>query len=147
MTKMENREALIEQLKTVLSQRTEIAVAYLYGSHAKGVTHRFSDVDVAVLLDEHVPPGDYPYGYRAELTADLIKALRTDRVDLVIANEAPPFLRFQIVRYGRVVFSRFEEHRIAFQIKTFKDYNDVKRILDVQNAYLSERLRSGTYGK
>ena len=42
MTKMESREALIEQLKTVLSQRTEIAVAYLYGSHAKGATHRFS---------------------------------------------------------------------------------------------------------
>lgn len=147
MTKNETATALIEKLKPVLRPRREIAAAYLYGSFAKGVAGRLSDVDVAVLLDESITLKDSPFGYKAELLTDLMQALHTNSVDLLIANNAPPFLRFQIARYGRLIFSRTEALRIEFQVKAITKYDDIKRLLDIQNRYLSERLRSGTYGK
>lgn len=147
MTKNETATSLIEKLKTVLEPKREIAAAHLYGSFAKGVAGRLSDVDVAVLLDESVSLKDSPFGYKAELLTDLMQALRTNSVDLLIVNNAPPFLRFQIARYGRLVFSRSEALRIEFQVKAIADYNDVKHLLDIRNRYLSDRLRNGTYGK
>jgi transcriptional regulator with XRE-family HTH domain len=147
MTKNKAATALIEKLKTVLEPRKEIAAAYLYGSFAKGLAGRLSDVDVAVLLDESVSLKDSPFGYKADLLTDLMQALRTNSIDLLIANNAPPFLRFQIARYGRLIFSRSEVLRIEFQVKAIADYNDIKPLLDIQNRYLSQRVRSGAYGK
>ena len=143
----ETATSLIEKLKALLEPKSEIAAAYLYGSFAKGAAGRLSDVDVAVLLDESVFLKEFPFGYKAELLADVMKALRTNSVDLVVANNAPPFLRFQITRYGRLIFSRSEVLRIEFQVKSVADYNDIKHLLGIRNKYLSERLRNGTYGK
>lgn len=74
--------------------RKEIVLAYLYGSLAKGVTYPQSDIDIAILLGESMSEVAYPYGYRAEILSDLMKVLRTNRIDLIALNEAPPFLRF-----------------------------------------------------
>lgn len=41
---------LIEVLKEYFSQRNDIAVAFLYGSQAKGKTNKSSDVDIAVYF-------------------------------------------------------------------------------------------------
>lgn len=147
MMKNKTATTIIEKLKTVLEPKKEIAAAYLYGSYAKGMSGRLSDVDVAVILDESISLRDSPFGYKAELLTDLMKALCTNSVDLLIANTAPPFLRFQIFRYGRLIFSRSEALRIEFQVKTIAEYNDIKRFLDIRNRYLSKRLRNGTYGK
>lgn len=142
-------EALIEIIKSTLLPRKEIVLAYLYGSFAKGISHPHSDVDVAILLDpdKNIYSKEYPYGYSAGVLADLIKALHTNRVDLIVLNNAPPFLKFQVIRYGRLVFSRSEAKRIDFQVKTITKYNDVKRLIDIQHRYLSNRLKNGTYGK
>ncbi|MBI3609770.1 MAG: nucleotidyltransferase domain-containing protein [Nitrospirae bacterium] len=147
MTMKEDTASLVEKLKTMLEPRQEIAAAYLYGSTAEGTAGRHSDVDIAILRDETATDKDYPFGYKAELLSDLMKTLRTNSVDLVIANHAPPFLRFQIVRHGRLIFSRSEALTIEFQVKAIAEYDDIKRLQDIQNRYLSKRLKNGTYGK
>lgn len=147
MAHLQDREATIGKIKSLLYPRKEIVVAYLYGSVAKGTTNPTSDIDIAILLNESISDDAYPYGYRAEVLSDLMKVFQSNRVDLVILNEAPPFLRFQVIRYGVLIFSRSEAARIDFQVRTFATYNDVKRLLDVQHHYLSKRLKNGTYGK
>lgn len=144
---LQDREAIIEKIKVLFYPRKEIILTYLYGSLAKGVAHPQSDIDIAILLSENISEEAYPYGYRAEILSDLMKALQTNRIDLVTLNEAPPFLRFQVIRYGVLIFSRSEAKRIDFQVKTITKYNDVKRLLYVQHQYLSQRLKDGTYGK
>ncbi|MCC7203148.1 MAG: nucleotidyltransferase domain-containing protein [Nitrospirae bacterium] len=144
---MESRQTLIEEIKTLLSPREEIALAYLFGSFSKGTPTSHSDIDIAVLINGNISEEGYPYGYRSELLSHLMKGLRTNSIDLVILNEAPPFLRFQVIRYGKIILSRSETARIDFQVKTISRYNDVKRLIGTQQRYISERLKNGTYGK
>lgn len=148
MLKIEDIDALIEQIKSTLLQREEIILAYLFGSLAKGTSYPHSDVDIAILLDSTPDvSAKYPYGYRSEVITDLMKGLHTNSVDLVVLNDASPFLRFQVIRYGRLIFSRSEVKRVAFQVRTLTRYNDVKKLLEVQQKYLSIRLKNSSYGK
>ena len=144
---MECSQTLIEGIKTLLSPREEILLAYLFGSFSKGVSTPLSDIDIAVLIHGDISEEKYPYGYRSELLTYLMKGLRTNRIDLVILNDAPPFLKFQVVRHEQIIISRSEDKRIDFQVKTISRYNDVKRLMSIQQRYITERLKNGTYGK
>ncbi|HZX49456.1 MAG: hypothetical protein A2Z47_06380 [Thermodesulfovibrio sp. RBG_19FT_COMBO_42_12] len=144
---MECSQTLIEGIKILLSPREEILLAYLFGSFSKGVSTPLSDIDIAVLIHGDISEEKYPYGYRSELLTYLMKGLRTNRIDLVILNDAPPFLKFQVVRHEQIIISRSEDKRIDFQVKTISRYNDVKRLMSIQQRYITERLKNGTYGK
>ncbi|HBI22945.1 MAG: hypothetical protein A2Y48_09905 [Nitrospirae bacterium RIFCSPLOW2_12_42_9] len=144
---MDSCDTLIEEIKKLLSPREEIILAYLFGSFSKGIPSSRSDIDIAVLIQEGISEEEYPYGYRSELLTYLIKGLRTNRIDLVILNDASPFLKFQVLRHGKIILSKSENIRIDFQVKVITRYNDVKRLIDIQHRYLSERLKNGTYGK
>jgi predicted nucleotidyltransferase len=89
--------------------------AYLFGSHAEGRAHRESDVDVGVLLawDVH-STAVARFDERLRLTALLAAAHRTDRIDVVVLNDAPPTLGRRIVTSGRRVFCAKPELDHAF---------------------------------
>ena len=70
-------EQLLARLTQALLPRDEVLDAYLFGSHARGQAGSDSDVDVAVYVDETAAEEGH-WGYRAELTTDLMAALGTD---------------------------------------------------------------------
>lgn len=90
--------------------RPEVLAAFLFGSAARGRSHRESDLDVAVLLDRALA-GDR--ASRFELGLDvagaLARTLGRNDVDLVVLNDAPPLLAREIVTGGRLVFCRDDE--------------------------------------
>ena len=96
---------LLARLARALSPREEILEAYLFGSRARGQARRDSDVDVAVYVDES-RARDGVWGYRAELTTDLMVALGTNDVDVVVLNRASIVLYHRVLRDGVRVFSR-----------------------------------------
>jgi predicted nucleotidyltransferase len=59
--------------------------AYRFGSHAAGRAHRESDVDVGVLLAWQAYPSSRE---RFEARLALAERLGTDRVDVVVLNDA-----------------------------------------------------------
>lgn len=120
---------LDEALHAYLATRPEVQLGYLFGSQATGRTNRLSDIDVAVLVDERPQEGLYPYGYKARMYTELMTVLRTNRVDLVVLNEAPPMLRHRVVAFGRPVYVRDDAIRIHFEAETMSRYPDVKRLL------------------
>lgn len=78
-----------------------IDAAYLYGSTARGARHRESDVDIGVLLDHGLrPERKERSALRVELAADLVAALGTNDVDVVVLNDLPPGLATRIVLDG-----------------------------------------------
>jgi len=89
----------------VLGNRPEVLEAYLFGSTARGERQDHSDVDVAVYVDRDTAPGA-AFGYASDLAADLMSALGTNRVDLVVLNDAPPLLYGRVLRDGIRVCSR-----------------------------------------
>jgi predicted nucleotidyltransferase len=98
-------DELERRLVRALEPRAEILEAYLYGSQAKGRAQAHSDIDVAVYVDAS-RARDGGYGYPAELTAHLMSALATNRVDVAILNRAPPVLYHRVLRDGRRLLAR-----------------------------------------
>ena len=96
---------LLARLTRALSPREEILEAYLFGSRARGRARRDSDVDVAVYVDE-ARVRAAAWGYRADLTTDLMVALGTNDVDVVVLNRASILLYHRVLRDGVRVLSR-----------------------------------------
>ena len=102
---MPHDHVLLAKLAAVLEPRDEILEAYLFGSTASGRAQAHSDVDIAVYLGEARPPTS-AFGYVADLSTELVRALETNRVDLVVLNDAPPLLYHRVLRDGVRILSR-----------------------------------------
>lgn len=108
MPRMELENAnrrLVARLADALEPRGEILEAYLFGSHARGEAQPHSDIDVGVYIDEACARHG-AWGYPAALTADLMAALGTNDVDVVVLNNAPALLYHRVLRDGIRLFSR-----------------------------------------
>jgi predicted nucleotidyltransferase len=126
-------------LNRALQKREEVRVVYLFGSRARGSVSNFSDIDIGVLLNEDFIK-ESVYGYRADLTAELISLLRTDKIDLVVLNHAPPLLAHRVVRDGIVLHCKDESERIAFEVKMLNRFLDTAPLRERQNEYLKKSV-------
>ncbi|MEM2226711.1 MAG: nucleotidyltransferase domain-containing protein [Candidatus Bathyarchaeia archaeon] len=72
-----------------------------------------SDIDIAFLLAEP-PRGSLELYLR--LSDELSKMLR-EEVDLIILNEAPPLLKHQVIKHGRVIYCRDGRARVEFEAR------------------------------
>ena len=122
---MRAMEDKVKKLAMLFESEERVLVAYLFGSYARGLETPRSDVDIAVLLSE-VP--ERPLEYYLHLERELAKVLEMD-VDLVFLNDAPPLLKYQVIKYGRLLFSRDERVRVMFEAKSLCEYLDFSRVL------------------
>ncbi len=122
--------------------RPEIIAAYLFGSRAEGVARPDSDVDIAVLADS--PPKD-SLRYRLAVMEDTRKIVRLN-TEIVILNEAPMLMRFQVIQKGRVIFERDADQRALFEMHTASRYYDYKRYFDFHARQLAERIKESGLG-
>jgi len=122
-----NIDSIIKTLQGYFRNRGEIEVAYIFGSVALNESNSLSDIDLAVILNEEkINAGLYPYGHKAHLLSDLMQLLKTNRVDLVILNDAPPLLKHRVLYFGKLICANDEARRIRFQVDTINEYNDFK---------------------
>lgn len=120
---------IIQNLKRYFKERKEVELAYIFGSTVSGKTNALSDIDIAILIDrKQVKEALYPYGYKAHTIADLMKLLKTNRVDLVILNEVPLLLKHRVLYTGKIIYSKSEEIRIQFQVECINRYNNLKHL-------------------
>jgi hypothetical protein len=130
-------ESVKNTLADYFERHAEIEVAYIFGSMARGTSSALSDIDVAILVDEGLINEDkYRYGYKATIIADLIKLLKTNKVDLVILNEVNTLLRHRVLYHGKLIHSKNEKKRIQFQTTTIDKYSDFK-------AFITPHLKTG----
>jgi len=130
----------LPDLPALFQKRDEVIAAYLFGSYARGTVGPLSDVDVAVLFDE----GSDTDRIYLKLCVEVSKALHTDEVDLVILNEAPVTLKYNILKEGKLLFCRDETKRIRFQVRVINDYIDTKPLRGIYNRELFRRIKEGT---
>lgn len=104
-------------------RRHPILFAYLFGSQAKGRVAASSDVDIAAFLSPDLSPAERG-DLRMSLASDLMGALKRDDLDLVILNGAPPFLAFQAIQPGVLLYSRDDLARTRFEARTLSLYFD-----------------------
>ena len=137
-------DELVERIRATLSPRPEILDAYLFGSQARGDAQPHSDIDVAVFVSE-IP--DAPFGYEAELATELMRALRTDRVDVVILNRAGPVLYHRVLRDGVRVIARDLWATVVREGYALSRYCDFVPQLAKIDAVTRARIRGGNFGR
>jgi len=111
----------LEKIARVLRKHEEILFAYLYGSVARGEAGEESDIDIGIFLNENFKPHGF---YEIDLSREIEKKCNLKKVEVVILNKKP--LRFlnQVLRYGKIIFSKDEKARIAFETYVTKAYID-----------------------
>jgi predicted nucleotidyltransferase len=108
----------------------DVVSAYLFGSHARGTSHRDSDVDVGVVLDRRRLPERSDRSRRAiRLGSELISALHRNDVQVVVLNDAPPELAAKAVSEGRRIHCGDEEADRIFVRDVLLRHADLKPFL------------------
>ncbi|MBM4422316.1 MAG: nucleotidyltransferase domain-containing protein [Chloroflexi bacterium] len=123
-----------------LQRRTEIVAAYLFGSVAAGKAHKFSDVDVALLLAERVD-SNTAWDIRLEAMGEAEAAFGR-RADVVTINEVGLVFGFQILKTGSVIYARDQGARCRFEMRLRSEYYDYQPYFEYQQSEFLRRLKS-----
>jgi predicted nucleotidyltransferase len=106
-----------------LNKQERVKLAYLFGSVAEGKEGKLSDVDLAVFLDESLSKKER-FSLQLKLISELTGILKTDRIDLVIINDAPLTLNYEIIKANHPLLVRDEGQKIDFEHRILSRYLD-----------------------
>ena len=113
-------EELKNQIITTLSQKESIVFAYLFGSTVTKSLTPMSDIDIAVYLNANITGSEERLG----LIGDLMAALKTDDIDLVILNFAPLTLKARIILNKEILVDKSPFLRHSFESLVMRQYYD-----------------------
>lgn len=138
-------QEILQKISQAFDVEFDIAFAYLFGSVAKGRSGPLSDVDVAVYLH---PAGDARSRFkrRLQLMSKLSKTLKRDDVDVVPLQDAPVDLAFEILKHGKLIFSKDDADKATFVFETLRKYHDEAPRRKFEWEVIREELEKGTYG-
>ena len=114
---------------------TPVMFAYLYGSYAGGVPHRFSDLDIAVYVEG--------LDTKACLDLELSLALSIDeqldhvvQSEVRVVNHLPLVVKGKILADGELIYSIAEDKRVDFESQVRQAYFDfLPVIIEYQKTY------------
>jgi len=106
-----------DSLLEALARFPAVRLAVLFGSTARGRTTPRSDLDLGVLLEPEAATTLW------EVEGAVGEAARRP-VDLIDLRRAPPLLRFEIARDGRVLLERQEGDWKRFKVRALLDWWD-----------------------
>jgi predicted nucleotidyltransferase len=138
-------DAALQRLSHALDCEGVIA-AMLIGSQARGTPGPLSDVDIAVWHE----PGLDPAG-RLQLQLKLARlaseTLRTNEVDIIMLNQAPPLLRHRAIRDRKLLVERDPVARVRLDARALLDYLDTEPLRAEMSRGLRKRIREGRFGR
>ncbi len=129
----------LDGLTAHLSAQPDVLLAYLFGSTARGQANTLSDVDVAVLLQEKADRADQ-IERQLQLAIDL-EAFSERDLQVVLLNDAPPLLAYEVIRDGRLLCQRDDMTRINFVVRAMKTYFDIQPMLEFHNQALLRQIQ------
>ncbi|MDI6728288.1 MAG: nucleotidyltransferase domain-containing protein [Thermodesulfovibrionales bacterium] len=110
-----------------------VILAYLFGSEAKGTSGVLSDIDVAMFVDKGVDKSER-FDMRLRLSNEL-SSIMNRMVDLVILNDSPVQLSYEIIKHGKVIFCKDKSMQVDFETEILSRYLD-RRYYDKRHAEL-----------
>ncbi len=117
-------------------RRHRVRLAVVFGSTVTGRRTAHSDLDLAFWLE-----GKRIEGQELVLTNALMRDLHRNDVDVVVLNHAAPLLQWQIVSTGRLVYERQPGQFHQLQVQAMKRYQDSRKLLDLQELFLTRFLK------
>ncbi len=134
-----------QELKNYFVRQDDIEFALIFGSIASGRDTPLSDIDIAVYFKEG--RGILELGERQiDIICAVMRICKINRVDVVVLNLANPFLRFQVIKYGRLIYAKDKKVVYKFKAASLGRYQDIKPMYELYNRVVEINLRRGMYG-
>lgn len=133
------KEQLIPLLGKFFQAHDCVELAYLFGSAAKGKAGALSDIDIGVYLSAGMTKAQRDQK-RLELIAKLTTTLKNDRIDLLIINDTPPVLNFEIIKPNVLVLARDHDLKLDVEQRIMSRYLDRKYHEDFLNKTLLKKI-------
>ena len=123
MNKIEERimeKINISAIRGILEKEKNILFAYLYGSFSKSVERKDSDIDIGIFVKDLSDMEKY----YPEKLALKIERMIGGEIDIRILNDRDIIFLHQVLKYGKLLFSKNEKKRIKFETDVYKKYID-----------------------
>ncbi len=137
---------MCNHLVPALSEHEDIVGCYVFGSVARGDAGNMSDVDLAVLLE--LTSDSNLFTRRLQILRTIAEMLGTDRVDLIVLNDAPVALAYKILKEGQLIYERpgARAARVDFESRTYLWYFDFRRIECRMRRAMRRRIKEARFG-
>ncbi|WXG44242.1 MAG: nucleotidyltransferase domain-containing protein [Promethearchaeati archaeon SRVP18_Atabeyarchaeia-1] len=161
-----DREQILAQLRENgprLNREYGVSLIVLFGSVASGYSAKgmnlSSDIDIAIYLSAGKQDGrrsdrlgskldDYLFDAHLLLIGEFTDLLRTDSVDVVLINESPAALKYEIFTKGILAYQGNETEYEDQYLAATEEYYDLMPMLQDKlkeaQEYLSEGRSGGT---
>lgn len=117
----------------------DVLAVYLFGSAAKNLLRKNSDIDIAVLFNERINKMKR-FEYILSISGDLESKIGR-AVDVVDILEAPLVLQHQILKTGVLLIENNRKARIDFEVNSRRQYFDMLPLYKARNKSILEKLR------
>lgn len=141
-----NDDEDIKRIIHYFKSRDEVSTLYIFGGLAKNRKSTESDIDVGILVDEsRLKRKNFELLKKKYFAAS--PAFSMSPIDIVILNTAPPFLKYQVLKTGKILFEKNRKFRVRFTMNAIIEYLDYKPIQDTYLKALSKRIRRTAVGR
>lgn len=126
-----------DQMKAKLAplfKEEALQLVLLFGSQSSGQVHPESDIDLGFLYDGTVD--------LLELTNQVTRLLRNDRVDVIDLRRANSLLCFSAARQGKLLYERSPGLFNRFYSLSFRRYVDTKKLRDARQRAIDNFLET-----
>jgi uncharacterized protein len=133
-------EGIALEAQKGLSKESGILAVYIFGSYAKKLDSKESDIDVAVVVENKKSiTEDYVY--------DLIKDVPFPKdLDLsVVDKTSSPLFLFQIIKTGKRIYTKDAKIANSFEAYVLREYYDTQHIRNIYDSYLKQKFSQKTY--
>lgn len=113
-----------KELTEYFSSKDSVILAYLFGSTVRGDAGKLSDVDIGVLVDENLSKIDR-FELELKLMGEIAVLIKKNKIDLIVLNEAPLLLAYNIIKDG-IILKSSEKKKVKFETKILSMYLDKK---------------------
>ena len=114
---------MYNELADLFGRQEHIRLAYLYGSYATGKSGKLSDVDIGVLMDESLGKMER-FKLQLNLIGSVGELLGRDRIDLVVMNDTPVSLNYEIIKMNSPLYVRDRGEKVDFEQLVLSRYLD-----------------------
>jgi predicted nucleotidyltransferase len=121
---------MMVKIQKIINNIKEIQFAYLFGSYSDGTFSEYSDVDIAIFLDEKSNTFDTKLQIHHQLEIELQK-----EIDLLVLNNAKNFHLLKNIFDNNIILKESQDDkRVMFELAKeheILDYKEFQRVLDV----------------
>lgn len=120
-----NKNLTLNENERKVLKKLGVAVVYLFGSRAQGISRKGSDYDFGILLsDPQVIKKGTQKIYQAlyDIFSDVVSELAN--IDIIFLDRASLQLCYHVVQYGRVIFETDQLIRARFRERVIREHAD-----------------------